>query len=127
SNKLLVGIEGRTGMHIPFGELVNSVKPICVAVDAGGAWIGNAVPVSQHAGYDVHGYGTTTLMCSPGSAVSALVGKGGIYVDQLKIQCASIGEYGTLDSTGSTAPDFIGGSILSASSFSPLGCSGNKA
>ena len=124
SNKMLVGIKGRTGLHVPFGNLVNSVQPICVAVDAGGAWVGSAVPLSQHAGDDDHGY-ETTLMCSPGEAVSALVGRAGIYVDQLKIQCAFIGEYGTLRTTGSTAPDLIGGG--GGDSFGGLACSGSKA
>ncbi len=36
SAKAMVGVQGRWSVHPLIGGLVNSVQPICVAVDAGG-------------------------------------------------------------------------------------------
>jgi hypothetical protein len=122
SDRLLAGVQGNTGDHFPLGTFVNSVQALCVSVDAGGEWIGNPMPVGAIPGTNK---GTlSSLTCPSGQAVSAIGGRSGIYLDQLEIQCAPVGEYGHLAGQSNWVSSAIGGT--GGNFFGPFPCPSNK-
>jgi hypothetical protein len=125
SSKAMVGVQGRWSVHPLIGGLVNSVQPLCVAVDAGGKWIGTPT-AADRAGVDDGGF--VKVLCSSGSAVGGITGRSGIYIDQLAINCAPLGEYGHLSGTADAFPSGLIGDETSSNGthFGPFLCPDNK-
>jgi len=125
SSKAMVGVQGYWSVHSLIGGLVNSVRPLCVAVDAGGKWIGNPTTA---AAAGVEDGGLVELRCQSGSAVARIHGRSGIYVDQLSIDCVRLGEYGHVTGTPDPLFSYIGDPSTSThgTSFGPYSCPDNK-
>jgi hypothetical protein len=114
SPKAMVGIQGFWSVHSLIGGLVNTFRPLCVAVDAGGKWIGSPTTASK-AGIEEGGL--VDLRCESGTAIAGIHGRSGIYIDQLAIDCAKLGEYGHLTGPSSSFSSYIGDPATSHGTF----------
>ena len=122
----MVGVQGRTyDTGLPgVGEVVGSIQAICVALQGDGSWNGTPAPAPGIAGRE---RGTSvSLRCPQNQAVSGISGKAGIYLNQLRINCAPLVEPGHLSSEGSPLAGSIGGT--GGNGFGPVGylCTSNK-
>ena len=125
SSQAMVGIRGFWSVHTLIGGLVNSVRPLCVTIDAGGKWVGTPTTAAK-AG--VEDGGLVELRCDSGLAVAGIHGLSGIYIDQVAIDCARLGEYGHLTGAASAQSNYIGDPSTSShgSGFGSFLCPDNK-
>jgi hypothetical protein len=95
SNEVLAGVRVKAGYWL------DSIEPRCVAVTATGAWSG-----SVNNGTRAGGSGGTVarLTCPDNQAVSAISGRAGAYIDQLRLRCSAL----TSATTVADDSDFLG-------------------
>ncbi|PWT95590.1 MAG: hypothetical protein C5B55_01100 [Blastocatellia bacterium] len=94
NDKIMVGLQIKTGSHFAVGYQINMARPICVSVDAGGDWVGTPAATSSYAGTDS---GTlSSVTCPTNQAVTGFGGYAGLYVDGISLACSSMRELGTV-------------------------------
>jgi hypothetical protein len=94
--KAMVGIIGRWAFHV-FSTFVDKIQPICVSVDADGAWIGTPSPTSNYAGVaNSQNSASVSVICPARMAISGFEAQSGIYVDRFWIYCQLMGQGGHL-------------------------------
>ena len=112
---VLAGLQGR------FGDFIDSVKAVCVRLDA----IGDAVETTVQSAHGGSG-GTTgyDLRCPRGWAVTGLRGRSGFFVDRLQLVCAPVQLDGTALVSADHADQFKAGG--SGGSAFTLHCGGTR-
>jgi len=123
NDKLMVGVQIRTGDHIPLGLFINMVRPFCVAVDAGGDWLGTPTSTSSFAGHD--NGNLDSVMCPRNEAVTGFGGYAGVYVDGISIYCSSGSEYGRVSNDQHFVDKLVGFRDFEGPK-GPFSCPSNK-
>ena len=89
-DRVLVGITGASG------QWVDRVQGLCMQVTNDGQWIGSETMTPPTTGTS----GTPfSLRCAANSAVSALSGRSGSWVDRLQVHCSPLSFAGSIQST----------------------------
>jgi hypothetical protein len=89
-DRVLIGITGAAG------QWVDRVQGLCMQVTNEGQWIGSETTTPPTVGTS----GTPfSIRCAANSAVSALSGRSGSWVDRLQVHCSPLSFAGTVQST----------------------------
>jgi hypothetical protein len=126
--KAMVGLNGRYAVHL-LSVYVDKIQPLCVSVDANGAWIGSPAPTSSYAGPASSRPDATSVsvVCPQGMAINGFVGETGIYVDRFWIFCQPMGIAGRVPSGQGFQQDAaIGSDLVIADFHGPFTCPGGK-
>jgi hypothetical protein len=122
TDKVMVGVSGGAGMW------VNRVSGICRQVNRAGEWIGGDSSTNATA---TGGGSDFKLKCERNSAVAALGGRSGQWLDRLQVYCRTLGVNGQLTGALVLAKDGVnttagGGPGINA--FGPIGyeCASNR-
>jgi hypothetical protein len=114
--KVLIGVTGGAG------QWVNRVQGICVEINNAGEWIG---PESLTDATATSSGTVFTLKCLPNSAVNALSGRSGQWLDKLQVHCRPLGSGGRLSGDMVLAKDgtkLSAGGIGGTTGFGPNKC-----
>ena len=89
-DRVLIGITGASG------QWVDRVQGLCIQVTNDGQWIGSETTTPPSVGTS----GTPfSIKCAANSAVSALSGRSGSWVDRLQVHCSPLSFAGSMQST----------------------------
>lgn len=114
SDRVLIGITGAQG------QWVDRVQGICIQVTSDGKWIGGETTTASSGGTSGTSY---TIRCVANSAVVALSGWSGTWVDKLQVHCRPLGSDGFV--TGSSVIAGEAGGSGGSTAYGPNACAGD--
>lgn len=115
TDRVLIGVTGGSGLWI------DRVAGLCIQVTGDGKWIGSETTTGSSPGTTGSAF---SIRCPANSAVAALSGRAGSWLDRLQVHCRPLGYAGSV--TGSlTLAGGIGGTIGSTA-FAALTCAQNE-
>jgi hypothetical protein len=115
NDQVLAGITGQAS------ALIDRIQLLCVQVDPLGRWVGTPYAASVAGGT---GGKQFSRVCAPNHAVSGIIGRASVVIDQLQIRCGPLTNGPRLNAIGTFFSLAAGGT--GGSEFGPFDCADSK-